>query len=267
MSESPLPALVLAGQRHDSHPLADHFDVPLAVLVPLGGTPLVNRVVGALQRCDAIGSITLCGPAHPRHYPELAALLDAGVDWRAPGNGPSLTVASALDDVPDFPVLVTTGDHGLLDVEILDYFCAAVRASAADLVVGVASYEAVMQAFPDTRRTRIALADGAVSGCNLFAFRSPASRAVAALWRQVEAQRKRPWRVMGSIGVINVARYLAGRLTRARALAELGERTGCVIELLELPFPRAAVDVDSLDDWRLAERILAAQAGSSNSAL
>ncbi len=258
---------MLAGQRNGSHPLAEHFDVPLAVLAPLAGEPLLTRVVRALERSPAVASITLCGPANPRDYPQVAALLDAGIDWRAPGNGPSLSVASALEEVPDFPVLVTSGDHGLLDVEIIEHFCDQVRSSRADLVVGVARYESVMRAFPDTRRTRIAFADGAVSGCNLFAFRSPASRAVARLWRRVEAQRKRPWRVMGSIGWLNVLRYLAGRLTRKRALAELGARTGCVIELVELPFPRAAVDVDSLDDWRLAEAILAAQADSSKAAL
>ncbi len=255
-----LSAVVLAGQRSENHPLAAHFRVPLAVLTPLAGVPLVTRVVQCLQASRTVGDITLCGPSEPQRHTAIATLLDGDVRWMAPAKGPSLSVAAALEGRSDWPLLVTTGDHGLLQPEIVDWFGERVLASDADVLVGVASYAAVMDAFPDTRRTRLGFADDALCGCNLFAFRTPAAAGVVKLWRRIESERKRPWRVMSLLGTANVARYLAGRLTLERALTALSARAGCRIEALQLPFPAAAVDVDSVADWQLAERILSAGA-------
>ena len=50
---------------------------------------------------------------------------------------------------------------------------------------------------------------------------------------------------------------MLGNLTLADALAELGQRMGLSIQEVILPFPEAAVDVDTLEDLALVEQILA----------
>ena len=56
---------------------------------------------------------------------------------------------------------------------------------------------------------------------------------------------------MQMLGAGLLVRYLARRLTLADALNELGNRTQCRIASVVLSQSEAAVDVDSIDDWRL----------------
>ncbi|MEE4462085.1 MobA-like NTP transferase domain containing protein, partial [Azotobacter chroococcum] len=81
---------------------------------------------------------------------------------------------------------------------------------------------------------------------------------LATFWRQVEQERKRPWRVIaGALGPLATLRYLLGRLTLEQALAQLSRKLGVKIGAVVLPFAEAAIDVDSRADLDLVERILA----------
>ncbi len=102
------------------------------------------------------------------------------------------------------------------------------------------------------RRTVIRLQDSAYCGCNLFAFMTPAARQVADYWRRVERQRKKPLRVVGAVGWLAVLRFLLGRLSLEEALERLSRRVGVRVGAVLLPFPEAAVDVDTTADWKFA---------------
>ena len=78
---------------------------------------------------------------------------------------------------------------------------------------------------------------------------------MAAAWRKVEQQRKNPLRVVSQLGWWSVLRYLLGRMTLDQALAELSERLKVRIKPVHMPFPEAAIDVDSIADQRLVEEI------------
>jgi hypothetical protein len=77
----------------------------------------------------------------------------------------------------------------------------------------------------------------------------------ADFWRQVDNQRKKPLRVVKVLGWMAILRYLLGRLTLAESLARISRRLGLKAGAVIMPFPKAAVDVDSVNDWRLVERI------------
>ena len=109
---------------------------------------------------------------------------------------------------------------------------------------------------PETKRTYLRFADGSFSGCNMFAFRTPAAGGVAQTWRQVEAQRKHPLRMIRLLGPLSILRFLLGRLTLTAALDRLGRITGAKAGVVEMPFGLAAVDVDKAADVELAERLL-----------
>ena len=80
--------------------------------------------------------------------------------------------------------------------------------------------------------------------------------ATLAFWSGVEAERKRPWRIARRLGPGVLLRYLLGRLPVDAAFEALSERAGCRVGWVALPSPRAAVDVDTAADWRLANRLL-----------
>lgn len=261
----PWAALVLAADRGAQDPVAAAAGVPCKALAPVGGVPMVQRVLHALAASAASGQVTLVGPPRAllQGQPDLERMLAAGqIGWLAAADSPSASALRGLDAQPTHrPVLLTTADHALLSPEIVDFFLRAAQASGCDLVVGVAQLATVQARFPGTRRTALRLRGGPYCGCNLFAFVTADGRRLAAFWRRVEAQRKRPWRVVvGALGWGAAARYLAGRLTLEQALACLSSRLGVRLGAVVLPFAEAAVDIDTPADLALVERALAAAA-------
>lgn len=251
-------AIVLAGERTRSDPVAQAAGVPCKALAPVGGVPMVIRVLDALAASDWIDARILCGPARAvvEEDRALRALIHSGtVTWLESRATPATSAHAAMQTVAaETPVLLTTADHALLDTEIVDYFCDKAVHSGCDVVAAVADAGAVQAAYPGVRRTVIALRDGGYSGCNLFAFLTPRARQAARFWRRVEAQRKNPLRLIGHIGWSTALRYALGALTLDDALARLSRRMDVRVGSVILPYPRAAIDVDRVSDWRLANR-------------
>ena len=153
--------------------------------------------------------------------------------------------------------MLTTSDHALLNSRITDYFCEQARKTKFDLLVALAPHELVQAKYPNVRRTRLRFSDKDYCGCNLYAFMTPQSRSVTLFWRKLEAQRKRPWRIFAELGWWPVLKYLTGNLSLEEALARVSDILGLKIGVVILPYADAAVDVDTEDDLRLVQQILA----------
>lgn len=261
ISQPKFSALVLAADRGPDDPVAGAAGVLCKSLAPIDGIPMVFRVVNALDASREVGTINLCGPPESivRQTPDLAELIASGkVKWHANSATPSSSAYHVLQNLPDrIPVLLTTADHALLKSEIVDHFCSQARDTGCDVVVGIARHDTVTLAYPQTRRTATRLADDTYCGCNLFAFLTPRARRAADFWRQVENQRKKPLRVIRILGWVAVFRYLMGRLSLDEALARISRRLGFKAGAVIMPFADAAVDVDSIGDWELVEKIVA----------
>ena len=259
-SHSPFTAIVLAADRGPFDPLRKAAGVRFKSVTPIAGTPMIYRVLDALAASQQIDTRILSGP--PKSLldlePELAARISSGeFKWFQNQPTPSSSAFHVLQSIPEkIPVLVTTADHAMLSARIVDYFCAEAKASGCDVVVGIAQYETVIRAYPLTRRTATRLKDGAYCGCNLFAFLSPQARRAADFWRQVEAQRKNPLRVIRVLGLTAVLRYLLGLLSLEEALERMSRRLGFKAGAVIIPFAEAAIDVDTVQDWKLVESIV-----------
>ena len=259
-------AVVLAGERPGQvHPVAAAAGVRFAVLAPIAGQPMLARVLDTLAGAACIdGGVVVGDVALPASDAEVAAAADrAGFRWQAAASGPSASAAAGVESLAHFPVLLTTGDHPLLDAATVEAFCAAVDASGDDFLVAYVRHADVQARLPATRRTRIAFAGEGICGCNLFAVRTPAGLGALRLWQRVEADRKRPWRVMRMLGATALLRYLLGRLTFAMALARLSALAGCRIAAVRLANPVMAVDVDTPGDWQLVQQLFAERADPS----
>jgi hypothetical protein len=264
--------IVLAGDRGPDDPLCSAAGVPAKALVPVGGRPVIERVLDTLERAlpapERPSDRIVSGPtaAALATAPALAERLRAGGwTWRAPGASPARSALCALADTDAAALrLLTTGDHALLTGPTLTTFLTraeALRAAdQADLAVGLVALQRVRARFPDARRTALRFSDMEVCTCNLFALLSPAASGVVALWQQVEQNRKRPWRMIGMLGPWMLLKFLLHRLSLAEALARLGRITGTRIAPILLDDPEAAVDVDSVADWLLTEQVIAARA-------
>jgi GTP:adenosylcobinamide-phosphate guanylyltransferase len=257
----PFQAVVLAGDRGPDDPVARRAGVPCKALVPVGGRPMLLRVLDALAGSGAVAGVTLVGPRQAQldACPELARRIDAGeLAWLPPQPSPSLSAMAALERLPaDRPVLLTTADHALLQSAWVDAFCAGALGSGKDAVVGLAAHARVQAAFAQSRRTALRFRGGAYCGCNLFAFLTPAGRRAPAFWRHIEQQRKKPHRLAAALGLGTLLAYLGGWLTLQGGLERLSRRVGAQLGAVLLDDPRAAVDVDTVADFELVERLLA----------
>ena len=102
--------------------------------------------------------------------------------------------------------------------------------------------------------------DGHYCGCNLFAFLSPRGRRMAHVWKQVEADRKKPIRVIGLVGWGAMALYALRLLSLAGAVRRISRQAGVAAGVVTMPFAEAAIDVDTVADLDLVRAIVARNA-------
>jgi GTP:adenosylcobinamide-phosphate guanylyltransferase len=228
----------------------------LKALIAVGGVALVARPVAALLGAPEVERLVVLA----QHPERIAAAL--GVDSRLSLAVSGETIAATLeaflaDPATRFPLLVTTADHALLDAAMIADFCA--RAEGADLAIGLVERAKLMARLPATRRTWIGFRGGAYSGANLFALGSPKAAKAIALWRAIEQDRKKGWKLLAALGLPGLLGLLRLR-TLAATLASVGRRHGLSVRAVELANPLAAVDVDKASDHALVESILEGRA-------
>ena len=260
-------ALVLAGSRGPDCPVAALGGVSHKALLPIDGTPMIERVIATLAAVPSIDKVVVVieTPEILRDLPSLTALMDSGyLQTLTAKPSPAQSALHGFEHLgagQDGPIVMTTADNCLLTPEILEYFLGSLHGGS-DVTAAVARTDMVIQAYPEARRTRMRFRDGGQGGCNLFAFQTPQAQDIIRFWRQVEENRKSPLTMLRQLGVLTALRYLTNTLTLAQALHKLGKRTDTKLAVTQMPFAEAAIDVDSPEDFYLAEKILKARAGA-----
>jgi GTP:adenosylcobinamide-phosphate guanylyltransferase len=234
--------------------MAKAFGVTHKCLVEIGGKPMLKRVVETLEASPAVASVSISIESQEL----LDAALGTGarnIHFVASKESAARSTLAALPEEGPFPWLITTGDHPLLTLEMLQHFLDQATGSGADLCAGLARAETILARFPEARRTYLKFGPDRVSGCNLFALTSPRARKAVAFWHDLEKVRKQPWRLIGAFGLVALLRFATGTLTLDSAFALASRRLDLLARPVLMPFAEAAVDVDKPDDKELAERI------------
>ena len=248
--------MVLAGSRPGTDPFAAAHGTDLKALIPVAGEPMVRRPVRALLASPNIAAVRVLTQQAER----IAAILPA--DPRLTVEASGETIASTLaaicaDPLTPWPLLVTTADHALLDQTIIADFTA--RAEGADVAIGLVEAKPLLARLPGTKRTWIGFRGGRYSGANLFALCSPRAAKAIELWRGVEQDRKKGWRLLIALGPAGLLGLLRLR-SLDQTMASLGRRLGLELRAVEMRDPLSAVDVDKPADHDLVEAILAGRA-------
>lgn len=241
-------ALILAGSRGSSDPVAAAAGIAHKAFVPLAGKPMIAYVMETLEDAANISSIAVSIEPHAMPLPLNATRLDAA-------SSPATSVLDALDHLQT-PVLITTADNPLLGADTLARFLEQAAASNADILAAVSTRDIVEKADKPGRRTYIKFSDHHVSGCNLFAVRTQRGKNAIAFWKRLEQNRKKPWKMAFEIGFLSLFQYLLGRFDSKQAVKRLGKKMDCKASLIFLDDPYAAHDVDKPEDLAFAERSL-----------
>lgn len=221
--------------------MAEAEGVPHKALALVDGRTLLARVYGALIESGA--QRIAVSANHPAVIAEAKSL---GAEIVPPASGPSESVGRALTALGT-PLVVTTADHALLQGEWVRDFVADAPAEC-DVAILLARRDRVEAAAPGSKRTWLRFADGDWSGCNLFLLARNRAEQAITTWREVEADRKRPWRIARRLGIGTLWSYWRGKLALAETVARLGKRIGIAAAIVPARDGLAAVDVDSVAD-------------------
>ena len=255
-------ALVLAGERPGGNILTRTFGLAAKALVPIDGEPMIAHVARALLVSPSVGRVVILSQNPDSLRTEATAWLEdeRRVRFVRCGDGISDSVgAVAGSEHAPWPVLVTTADHPLLTPAIIEEFLG--QTQGADLAVGAVGKETVLRAYPQSKRTWLRFADGAHTGANLFALTSDKVLAALSVYADVEADRKKAFRLFWRFGPFLALRAMTRTISFAHALEAAGRNLGVRARLAVLTHAYAAVDVDKLSDLKLAETILQARRG------
>lgn len=250
-------AILLAGSRPGRDHFAAQFGTDMKALVAIAGEPMVRRPVRALLASSSISQVCIVSQAPDR----ISAVIPKHP--RVSFGRSSGTIAETLleilkDPETRWPLVVTTADHALLDPETIDEFTWG--AAGSDVAIGVVEKEKLLARLPETERTWLKFRKGAYTGANLFALRSPAVRPAILLWRSVEQDRKKAWRVILTLGPVVLLLAALKLLSIENVLDRLGKRLGLRLKAVCLSNPLAGVDVDKPSDHSLTEAILKGKA-------
>lgn len=249
-------ALLLAGSRPGGDPFAIANGVALKPLIRVAGEAMVRRPLRALLEVPGIEQVRVLA-----QEPEaIAAVIerDARVSILPSGATIAATIEAILrDPATRFPLLVTTADHALLIPPMIAQFMAG--AAGADLAIGLVERRKLAARLPQSQRTWIGFKGGSYSGANLFAFGSAEAVRAVALWREVEQDRKKGWKLLAMLGLPGMM-GLARLWSLDKVVRKIGRKLGLSIRAIRLADPLAAVDVDKPADLALVEAIIAGKA-------
>jgi len=260
-------AVILAGSRNIHDKVASLFGAHFKALVSIDGKPMVLHPLGALMASNSVKRIVIIFDDEDQLYercPELEAL-SKQIDITVVPCRPTIcgSVLQALEETDcTWPYLLTTADHALLTANMVDYFCDNAL-DQSDLAVGLVERSVIEESHPTTKRTYLAFRDTQLSGANLFAFMGEEAMNGIRLWKSIEQERKKPWKLFAAFGLVSFFGFLTKRFTVAEAFERASKRIGARARVVKLPFAEAAIDVDSPKDYAHVSSILESRASKS----
>lgn len=263
-------AIILAGKRPGIDPVAAANGVTYKAMVKIGGRTMLEYVLQALSSSKRIKNIIIVtgvGLENITKHPEVITA-SRGVHLSEVMSAPTISesVTCAIESCPENEVfLITTSDHPLLTSKMIDDFLSDAEVES-DVRIALVKKGTIERAHPETRRTYLPFKGTKVSGANLFAIRTKNGLSAVKFYKHIEAERKKPWKMALSFGLVNLVGLLLRAFTVDQAFQRVSKKLRCNIKPVILDHADAAVDVDRPADLAYVTEIMANRlAGSCGS--
>lgn len=258
MGERKYTGLVLAASRGNLDPLAQAGGVSHKCFIDIAGQPMLRRVVAGVLGSGRIGRTIVA--IEPDSIDEAKAIL-AGVEGAerlefvaSRENIGASVAAIATADI--LPLVITTGDNALHTAEMVRYFCDALDGVTADGALGLTPARYVLEKYPEGNRAFHRFRDGAFSSCNIYALLTPRSLNGPRVFDGGGQFGKKPRRLIGAFGLFAFLLYKSRLFKLRTVLAALSRTVGLKTAPILMPFAEGPIDVDRMQDWELANRIV-----------
>ena len=239
-----IPAVVTAGGRLDGA-LAEATGQTVKALISLDGTPLLRRVLSALEGSGVVRETVVVGPMeslapHVSHPNRLLPEADSGIANLSRG-------LQAIDAGEGF-ALVTASDLPFLCVESVRWLVENAPQDA-DIVFPITDRQRYEARFPGTPGAWTRLREGELTASSVLLMRPAALERNRALIERAFNARKSQWQMAQLLGLGFALRFAAGRLSVAAAEARATALTGCRCKALFHAPPHLACDLDTHEEW------------------
>lgn len=263
MTDARYTGLVLAASRGNLDPLARAGGVSHKCFIDIAGEPMLRRVVRAVAESGRIGRVVVAIEAESIDEAKqiLAPIAGARDFVYVPSKTNIATsVTTVVENIDDpLPLIVTTGDNALHTAGMVRYFCDALDGVEADGALGLTPAADVLAKYPEGNRAFHRFRDGAFSSCNLYALLTRRGLNAPKVFASGGQFGKKPKRLIGAFGLIAFLVYKSRLFTLATVLRFLSRAIGVRTAPVLMPFAEGPIDVDRMQDWELANRIVAAR--------
>ena len=258
MGDGPFTGLVLAASRGNLDPLAQAGGVSHKCFIDIAGQPMLRRVVSAVMASGRIGrTIVAIEPESIAEAKEILAGLPGAdtIEYVASRENIGSSVAAVA--TPELlPLVITTGDNALHTPELVRYFCDALDEVKEDGALGLTPAEYILAKYPEGNRAFHRFRDGAFSSCNIYALLTPKSLEAPRVFNSGGQFGKKPRRLIGAFGLFAFLLYKSRLFTLKTVLKALSRTVGVSTAPVLIPFAEGPIDVDRMQDWELANRII-----------
>lgn len=251
-------------------------------MLPVGGRPMLERVLAALRDSTSVDRVVVVGLLAAGGD---AAAGDVATDelvraWRSPqvsfepdrGSfaanlyagiarlGDSAGTAAGVGPGEARRLLYCGSDIPLIDAGAIDRFVAHSRAHPrADVVAGLVRRTRLEAAYPGVRDLWLRLREGGFIAADVAVFDPVRAPAVREHLVALAPNRKSAWRQARYVGAGLLLRYATGRLTVPGFEAHVRSRFGIDCRVLSDCEPELGLDVDSVAALELCESALSAR--------
>lgn len=264
MTDPSYTVLVLAASRGNRDPLAVRGGVSHKVFIDIAGVPMLRRVVeSVIDSGRAKRVIVAIEEASMAQAREILTPLGADdlIVYTPSRESIGTSVAAVAEAFPDaLPLVITTGDNALHTGEMVRFFCDGLSGLTEDAALGLTPASYVLDRYPEGNRAFHRFRDGAFSSCNLYALLTPRAIAASRVFNSGGQFGKKPKRLIGAFGIAAFLLYKSRLATLRMVIAALSRAIGVRTAAVVMPFAEGPIDIDRLQDWELAERIIAARA-------
>ena len=260
MTDRRYTALVLAASRGNLDPLAQAGGVSHKTFIDIAGVPMLERVVRSVVESGRVGRIVI---SIEEDSTEEARRILAGIagseafEFVPSRENIGTSVIAAASDPTLLPLIITTGDNALHTAELVRSFCDSLDSVTTEGAIGVTRAELILEKYPDGQRAFHRFADGAFSSCNLYAFLRPEAVSGARIFNSGGQFGKKPKRLIGAFGLFAFLLYKSRMVKLETFLRFLSRGLGISVAPVYIPFAEGPIDVDRMQDWKLAEEIIA----------
>jgi len=249
-----ISAILLAGGKLEKS-FRGHVQVASKAFLPLGGRLMMERVLDALQKVQALDQVVLVAdlaalPNNVRN--KIADVAPAGETiMDSLLNGSRMAKYENILAVPcDLPFLTPEA--------VLD-FLESCSHRPAQIYYSYLSRETSESAYPGLRHTYVRLKEGVFCGGGLLLINCETLGICNAFFRKISEARKAPWRNAGLLGFSFLAGLLMGylglpTLTVSRLERRFSKILGVTVAGVLSSYPEIGFNVDKYEDYLLAQK-------------